>query len=396
MFPKGFKALGVHAGIYADARKKDLAVFYSDLPATAAAVFTRSELKSESLLLSRKHMHAPYIQAIVANAGCANTCTGARGYADARGMALAAAAGLHIPHGRVLVASTGVIGSSLPGQRVRRGIRRLTGELYLRNKSQPLSAAEAIMTTDTVRKVVQRRFKITNRWVRLWECAKGSGMIHPTMATMLAFILTDAALPRSLLGTALRQAVAGSFNCLSIDGEMSPNDTVFVLANGGSGIQCARAAAPGFRLFQEHLDSLCADLARRIAEDGEGARKTIEFRIHGAPTTSAARRLAANLATSPLVKTAIAGSDPNWGRIMAVIGRSFLRINPRRIAIAMNGIEIVSKGMGVRQAVRAATAALGRKSIVIDIALHAGSARARYLTCDLTELYVRINSHLLT
>ncbi|MFH1283078.1 MAG: bifunctional glutamate N-acetyltransferase/amino-acid acetyltransferase ArgJ [bacterium] len=396
MFPKGFKVLGIHSGIYKNKKKKDLAVFYSDVPTKASAVFTTSKLLSAAITYSKKNLNKSSIKAITVNSGCANTCTGSRGLEHAKLIAAETAKGLNIEPNDVLLASTGIIGTFLPINKVLVGVRKITKDIYFHNKSIPSSGAEAIMTTDTQKKISTRNFKVSNRKVSLWGCAKGSGMIHPQMATMLSFVLCDVSMPVSLLRRALKEAVDQSFNSISIDGETSPNDTVYILANNASGIKINNAGSLPFRQFQRSLNEVCLELAKKIIEDGEGARKFIEMNVLRAKNLGAAKKIAMLVATSPLVKTAFAGGDANWGRIFAVIGRSGVEANLNKIDIYFNNIMVVKNGLGISKALKRASSSLLRRINIVDIIMNQGIAQAQYLTCDLTEMYVRINANFLT
>lgn len=396
MFPKGFKVLGVHSGITKNKKKKDLGVFYSDLPARAAAVFTVSGLRSAAIKFSGKNLNGRPVQAIVANSGCANTCTGSKGLLNAGIIAREAAKGLNISFRNVLLASTGVIGTHLPVNKILVGLRKITKDIYFHNRSFPSSGAEAIMTTDTQKKISARSFKISNRKINIWGCAKGAGMIHPNMATMLCFVLTDASVPMVLMKKALKLAADDSFNSLSIDGETSPNDTVYLLANGASGVNIKGAGSAGFKIFQRQLSEVCSELGRKIVEDGEGARKFFNITVSKAASLKVAKCLSGLIATSPLVKTAFAGGDANWGRIMAVIGRSGLGINPDRVSMYFNDVQIVKDGVGVHLSRGKLNNLLTGKHNDIEVVVNQGKTSARYQTCDMTEMYVRINADFLT
>ncbi|MHB9154908.1 MAG: bifunctional glutamate N-acetyltransferase/amino-acid acetyltransferase ArgJ, partial [Endomicrobiales bacterium] len=332
MLPKGFAALGMHSGIAKKKGKKDLAVFYSHVPAVAAGMLTTNLVKAAPVLASAARLgKKDGVCAIVANSGNANACTGARGKKDAEQMCAVAAGELGVGAGRVLVASTGVIGRFLPMERVVRGIRDIAAELRS-GLSDETSATQAIMTTDTFPKVSRRVVRLGGRTITVWGCAKGSGMIHPSLsglhATMFCFILTDAAVSRPCLGKALDAAVSASFNCVTVDGDTSTNDTVFALANGAAGNAPLRGAGREYDAFSRALAGVCLDLAKLIAKDGEGATRLVEIEVRSAANADASKKIASTIATSPLVKTAVFGNDANWGRIIAAAGRAGVRFNP--------------------------------------------------------------------
>lgn len=390
----GMKAVGVHAGI--KHRRRDLALLVSEAPASAAAVYTRNRVQAAPILVTRANLARTRgrARAVIVNSGCANACTGPRGLRDARRMAELAARAVACRPEEVLVASTGVIGHPLPMAKIERGARLLARAL----KGPSIGAAEAIMTTDTVEKQCLVEFRVQGRACRIGGIAKGSGMIHPDMATMLAFLATDAAVEPGALRRALRRAVADTFNMITVDGDTSTNDMVSVLANGVAGNAALREGVAGWPQFLAALRAACEALAKEIARDGEGAERLIEVRVEGARSGADARRAALAVAGSSLVKAAMFGRDANWGRILAALGRSGARLDPERLdlilANSVGRVEVFRRGRPV--AVRDG-GLLGRilasGEVTIHAKLHQGAASARAWGCDLTFDYVRINAH---
>ncbi|HHV63127.1 MAG TPA: bifunctional glutamate N-acetyltransferase/amino-acid acetyltransferase ArgJ [Firmicutes bacterium] len=386
--PMGYKAAGVHCGVKKQG-KKDLALIYSEVEASAAGVFTRNKVKAAPVLLTLKNIAGGRAQAIVANSGNANACTGEVGMRDALRMAEVAAAELKLAPGMVVVASTGVIGVRLPIGEIEAGIRRAVG-LLSRDGSR--DAAEAILTTDTRTKEVVVDLKLGSSRVRIGGMAKGSGMIHPNMATMLSFLTTDAAIDPGILQEALRASVEKSFNMVTVDGDTSTNDMVVILANGLAGNP--RITGPGrdFMEFQEALDEVTVQLARMIAGDGEGATKFVEVRVLGAPTAADARLAARAIASSNLVKTAVFGEDPNWGRIIAAAGYSGAEFDWEKVDIFIGNVKTAEGGAAVPFNEEEARNELRKHDIVLTIDLKSGDQTATAWTCDLTYDYVKINA----
>jgi glutamate N-acetyltransferase/amino-acid N-acetyltransferase len=371
---QGFKMAAVAAGIKAPGRL-DLALICSERPAAAAAVFTQNTFIAAPLVVSKRHLEdSGYrVRAILVNSGNANAATGEEGIQGARATAAAVAAQLGCETNEVMVSSTGVIGRPLPVQKIIDAVPALISALHPGNLEQ---LARGIMTTDTVPKMATAELD----GARIAGAAKGAGMIHPDMATMLAFVITDAAIPHTELDRALRYAAHRSFNAISIDGDTSTNDMVVVLANGASGVR------PDPARFQDRLLDVCTELAKAIVRDGEGATKFVEIQIEGAPSEQAAHTIGRAIARSPLVKTAIYGADPNWGRIVGAIGNSGVPLKSDRVDIFIGGILI--SGSTLEQA----REKLRAKEIQIRVVLHSGNASARVWTCDLTEGYIRINA----
>jgi glutamate N-acetyltransferase/amino-acid N-acetyltransferase len=384
--PLGFRASGVSAGIKATGL--DLALLVSDRPASAAAVFTTNRVQAAPVVISREHLARSRgtAHAIIVNSGCANACTGEAGIETARGMAEATAqlVGCAVDH--VLVASTGVIGVALSLEKVRGALPAAMSALSADNGS---AAAQAIMTTDPFPKEAAARLTIGGRDVTIGGMAKGSGMIEPMMATMLGFVTTDLAVPQPLLARALRAAVDDTFNAISVDGECSTNDCVFLLANGASGVTVDEA---GYDSFLEALKSVCLRLALGIVRGGEGATKLITVRVTGAASSADARRTAKAIANSPLVKTAVHGGDPNWGRLIAVAGRSGSEFDLGRAAVSIGPVVLFKDGQPHDESAPEAAAYLKAADVSVTVDLGAGTASSTVWTCDLSAEYVRINA----
>jgi glutamate N-acetyltransferase/amino-acid N-acetyltransferase len=386
--PRGFRAAGVSAGIKAKAGALDLALLESEGPATAAAVFTTNKAQAAPVLVSKEHLHRSghIARAIVVNSGCANACTGAAGLQDARDMASETAAGLGCPPEQVLVASTGVIGVALKMNQVRSGLLTALASLSPDHGSL---AANAIMTTDPFPKEAAARVTIGTRTITIGGMAKGSGMIEPMMATMLGFVTTDAAVPPVLLERALREVVDDTFNAITVDGECSTNDCVMLLANGASGVTVDENSRG---IFTEALRAVCLRLALGIVRGGEGATKLVTVTVTGAASASDARRAAKAIANSPLVKTAVHGGDPNWGRLIAVAGRAGVDFELNRAGVTIGPIVLFRDGRPYDEAADEAAAYLKGESIAIGVDLGVGDATSTVWTCDLSAEYVRINA----
>ncbi len=385
--PVGFRAMGIHCGI--KKMKKDLALIVSDVPAVAAAVFTQNRVQAAPVVLSKRHFALrKTFRAIVVNSGNANACTGERGYADACTMAEVTAEALGCSPSEVLVASTGVIGEPLPIERIERGIRFAA---TLLSEGEHESAAEAIMTTDTFKKIATSAFTHDGRTVNIGGIAKGSGMIHPNMATMLAFVTTDAAIEREAFQELLKKTVDRTFNRIVVDGDTSTNDMVVALANGESGIAPLLPGTHAYNRFAHCLEEVLRKLAIAIVRDGEGATKLVEISVEGARTNVDATKAAKAVALSPLVKTAIHGEDANWGRIMAAVGYSGIEFDPAQCEIVINGAPILAKNYVVPLANHEANKSLCSDFIDLRIQLHAGEGKATVWTCDFSEQYVVIN-----
>jgi glutamate N-acetyltransferase/amino-acid N-acetyltransferase len=387
--PLGFEAAGIHCGIKKPAIL-DLALLVSTVSGPIAGMFTKNRVAAAPVILDRLHLRRRRGRAIVVNSGNANACTGPGGLAAAKAMASAVARCLSIPAHQVFVGSTGVIGRALPIDRITAGLPVLIAQLSNRGGPQ---AAQAILTTDLRPKTVVVRARIGGRVVTVGGMAKGSGMIHPNMATMLAYLTSDVAISPAALQQALRSAVNRSFNCITVDGDTSTNDTVLCLANGLAKNPLIRQGTPHYRRFERLLAEASQQLALAICRDGEGVTKVVKLVVAGAATTSAAKRVAATIATSNLVKTALFGEDANWGRVMGAIGRSGVPIDPDKLAVRFDNVVMVKRGMGVGLAAeRKIAQVFKRKEFTITVNLGQGRAQAHMWTTDLSYDYVRINA----
>jgi glutamate N-acetyltransferase/amino-acid N-acetyltransferase len=384
----GFLAGGIPCGIKKTGAL-DLAVVFSEKPAAAAAVFTRNLVKAAPVTYTREVLQNGVLQAVVINSGNANAVTGERGYADAVAMARMTAEFLHVKPQHVAVASTGTIGVSLPIDKIADGIKTLSGSL---SRGGGDVAARAIMTTDTVPKSIAIRVPLSSGTIIIGSMAKGAGMICPDMATLLAFVTTDAAVEARLLSQALHEAVDTTFNSITVDGDSSTNDTVLVLANGASGTAPIEADSEDYDRFQVALEHVCGQMARMLVRDGEGATKLVEVRVAGAKQKEDARTIAKTIANSLLVKTAIFGCDANWGRIMAAAGRAGVEFDPRRVEIRLGDLVMLKQGAPVAFDENRAKEVLGKDEVRIVMDLHEGGKSAIFLTCDLSYDYVRINA----
>ncbi|MBM4128064.1 MAG: bifunctional glutamate N-acetyltransferase/amino-acid acetyltransferase ArgJ [Nitrospira sp.] len=387
--PLGFQAAGIHCGI-----KKpgipDLALVVSEVTGPIAGVFTQNRVAAAPVVLDRLHLRHRQGRAIVVNSGNANACTGARGLAAAKKMATVVAQHLSIPVHQVFVGSTGVIGRVLPIDRIETGLPTLISQLSSRGGPQ---AAKAILTTDLRPKTVVVHGTIGGRTVTIGGMAKGSGMIHPNMATMLAYLTTDAAIAPASLQSALKSAVDQSFNCISVDGDTSTNDTVLCLANGLAKNAQIRKGTPSYQRFVRLLTEAAEQLALSICRDGEGVTKVVKIAVAGAKTVAAAKQVASTIATSNLVKTALFGEDANWGRVMGAIGRSGVPINPDTVTVRFGDVLMVKHGIGVGLAAeRKIAKVFKQKEFTISVHLGQGPAHAHMWTTDLSYDYVRINA----
>jgi glutamate N-acetyltransferase/amino-acid N-acetyltransferase len=380
-------ASGVAAGV--KKQGPDVAVVFSTQPAVAAGVFTKNLVQAAPVVLSRENLKLSRgrARAILINSGCANACTGAQGKKDALLSAQKLASLLKVPSEQTLVASTGVIGAFLPMPEMLEGIASAVSALTFKGGRD---AALAIMTTDTKEKIVAFEGKIGGKTVRIGGMAKGSGMIHPDMATMIGVITTDVKITHGELRRVLRRINERTFNCLTVDGDTSTNDTVFVMANGASG--AAANDTRSLAAFENGLTLVCSELAKHIARDGEGATKFIEITVKGAANFQSARKVAKTIANSPLVKTALYGQELNWGRILCAVGYSKVSLNPDKVTLSINGIPIFSKGRPVASTRAEAEKAIKEHDIVIEAILSEGKESATVWTCDLSHEYVNINA----
>ncbi|MDR2191478.1 MAG: bifunctional glutamate N-acetyltransferase/amino-acid acetyltransferase ArgJ, partial [Endomicrobium sp.] len=403
--PKGFKVGGLRCGISKKDGKKDLALFLSEFPAAAAGTFTQNMAKAAPVLVDIARLkRGGDFYGIIANSGCANACTGARGKKDALEMCISIEKSFGLPKDAVFAASTGVIGQLLNMDKFHSGVKLLKSALGKSAKNED-DAVSAIMTTDTFIKKSSKTIRVKKGTVTIWGCVKGAGMIHPDLAgisktpkikksaslhaTMLSFILTDAKIDAKNLQRTLEKAVNHSFNCVSVDGDTSTNDTVILLANGQSG--AGKLDGENLKKFADALDEVCIDLAKQIAKDGEGATKFVEIEVKNAKNTSDAKNIARAIATSPLFKTAIFGADANWGRVIAAAGRAGVSFNPDKIDITMGGIKTFKNGAPLKFSEAKAKQALLKKEVKIELNLKAGKASSKYYACDFSYDYVKIN-----
>jgi len=383
---KGFLAGAIHAGIKTKKHELDLAILYSEMPCIAVGFFTTNRIKSAPVILSQRRLIKRQAQAIVVNSGCANACLGEQGIADASEMASLTARKLAIRAEDVLVASTGITGIPLPMERIRYGIKET--EL---NEDGGHDFTKAIMTTDTRPKEIAIRVDVEGSKFTIAGVAKGAGMIHPNLATMLCFVATDALINADFLQSSLRDAVDTSFNMISIDGDTSPSDCVFLLANGLAGNKIISFGNGG--AFQEALDEVCTYLAKSIVRDGEGATKLIEVTVEGAIKQAEARQAVRTIVSSPLVKAAIHGNDPNWGRVVAALGRSGIELTEDKLDVYLNDTCVMKQGCSAPFNKEEIKIALSNSdSVIIKVCLNLGEAEATAWGCDLSEEYVTINS----
>ena len=392
---KGFTSASAACGIKRTppkngVRRDDLCLVVSETMATAAGVFTTNLVKAAPVLLSRRHLESGKARAILLNSGNANACTGEPGLRAAEQCANAAAVALGAHADEILVCSTGRIGVQLPLAKMLPGIREAAASLKA-SATASLAAAKSIMTSDSVPKQSAYEVKVVAKSFRIGGMAKGAGMISPNMATMLCAITTDAAVPAAFLRKALREAVSTTFNCITVDGDCSTNDTVVTLANGLSGVPVK--TAPVQKAFAAALQAVCADLARAIVADGEGTSRVIELTVKGARSEAEARLAARAIANSQLVKSAWAGGDPNWGRILDAAGYSGAKFDPDKVEILYDGMRAAKNGMGCQdmKGELKLRKIADKKEFAVTVDLHGGKGEARLLTTDLTEEYVRLN-----
>jgi len=397
-FPRGFRGGSAACGIKAftagasaipSGQRDDLAVIHSERPCDAGAVFTTNKVKSATIVIDQLHLRQNRVQAVVVNSGNANACTGAQGYKDALQMAKLTADRLDLDPPQVLVSSTGVIGRFLPMDAVKKGIAEAVASLH---EDGGEAAARAIMTTDTVVKQATGQVLIDGVTVRVGGMCKGSGMIHPNMATMLAFITTDAAVEAGYVAAIVKRIADRSFNQVTVDGDSSTNDTFLILANGAAGNAPVALGSASAEALEACLLDVARDLARQIARDGEGATKLITVRVTGGTDDAEARLAARSVAGSSLVKSAIHGGDPNWGRIVCALGYSGADLAIDRLDLAIAGLTVFTRGAGVRVDLDAVRAAFEQPEIEIHAELGLGDGASEAWGCDLSEEYVRINA----
>ena len=385
--PRKFKAAGVSCGLKKN-KQKDLAIVFSEVEASGAGVFTKNAFAAAPVLLTKKQIEEGICRAIVANSGCANAFTGERGTADALAMATTTADCLGIDPEHVAVASTGIIGDYLPMEKVKAGIADACRGISV---SGGASAAEAIMTTDTVSKQTAVKFEVNGKLVRLGGMAKGSGMIAPNMATMLAFITTDIDVDGPSMGASLREAVDNTFNMITVDGETSTNDMVVVMANGASGVTLGKND-PEYILFEGALEQACGTLAKMMVRDGEGATKFIELTVKGAHTRQDARQVGMTVANSMLVKTAFFGEDANLGRIIAAAGHAGIDIDPAEVELYFATEKVAENGCYLDYDQGKVEKAMQAEALEITLVIGKGRGSATVWTTDLSHAYVEINA----
>ena len=386
--PAGFLAGATYAGLktYGD-DPLDVGILLSESPAAAAGTFTKSQIRSPSVTLSSQRVASGLARAVVANSGCANACVGEQGMKDAIEMTAQTAARVGVAPEEVLVCSTGIIGVELPMGIIRTGVQRITP-----TRDGGHAFARAILTTDYGPKEHAVSFEMGGVQVHVAGCAKGAGMIHPNMATMLAFITTDASVEIGLLRSALSKAVDASFNMIDVDGDTSTNDTVLALANGASGGPTIREGTPEAETFQEALRQVCTELAMAIARNGEGATKLIEVVVEGARSEADARLAARSVAGSLLVKTAVYGNDPNWGRVMMALGKSGAEMEESRMALYINDVCIMEDGLPISYFKDAVIGNMKQPTVRLTARLGVGGATATAWGCDMSEAFVTFNS----
>ena len=386
-YPQGFKAAGVRAGIKKSGNL-DVALIYSEKEAAVAGVFTQNQVAAAPVRVSKIVVETGTAHAVVANAGCANACTGEQGIRDAEKMASITAQELNCRQDDVIVASTGVIGVNLPMDKMETGIKAAVKELSTEGS---VNAGNAIITTDTYSKACAAELQIDGKEIRLGAIAKGSGMIMPNMATMLCFITTDIDIDRKLLQEALSEITEVSFNMLTVDGDTSTNDMVIILANGAAGNKKITEKNADFVKFYAVLKEMCIELAKRIAADGEGATKFLTYNIHGAKSFADAKKVGMSIANSPLMKCAFFGEDPNVGRAICAVGYSQVKINPEKTVIKFGGIPVYADGLVLNFDADAVKKVMAAKDIVVDIELGLGTVDATVWSCDFSYEYVKIN-----
>jgi glutamate N-acetyltransferase/amino-acid N-acetyltransferase len=388
--PQGYLLAGVHCRIKRDVQKQDLTLVLSETPAAAAGVYTQNLVCAAPVLLDRSRTPSNRIRAVVICSGVANACTGQRGLRDAEEMARLAAAACGVEADQVLVLSTGVIGAFLPMDKIEQGIAAAAVKMGT-SEASLLSAARGMLTTDTVHKVAGRAVTIAGREILITGMAKGAAMMGPNMATMLALIMTDAPLEAATVQAALRAATSDSFNCISVDGHTSTNDTVLLMANGAAGGGLLNGK--DLEIFQAVLNEVCVNLAKSIPADGEGATHLITIEVSGCADRDAALTLAKTVANSPLVKTAISGADPNWGRIVSAAGYAGVPFDPEGVTLQVNGFLLYDKGAPVDFDAHAVSGSIrDNRETTIQLHLSEGTASRLFWTTDLTAEYVRLNA----
>ncbi|MDR3195264.1 MAG: bifunctional glutamate N-acetyltransferase/amino-acid acetyltransferase ArgJ [Endomicrobium sp.] len=395
MLPKGFKVGGICSGLSKKEEKKDLAIFISDVPSSAAGVFTQNVAKAAPVLVDIKRLKTgDKFSGVIANSGCANACTGVKGLEDAEYICSVGENIFELNSGSLLCASTGVIGQylNISKDAFPEKVKLLRDNVGASLKNEE-EAVLAVMTTDTFIKKLEKEVVFKKGKIKIWGCVKGAGMIHPSLrglhATMLSFILTDAAIESSTLQEILENSADKSFNCVSIDGDTSTNDTVIALANGQSAT--GKLSKEDLTIFIKAFEELTLELAKSVAKDGEGATKFIEIEIKNAETKKDARLIAATIATSPLFKTAMFGSDANWGRIIAAAGRAGVSFELNKVNIYIGSIHTFKNGFALNFSEEDAKKSLSEKEIKVIVDLSIGNESSKYYTCDFSYGYIRIN-----
>ncbi len=389
MVPQGFRMGGVCCGVKAS-QSLDMALFVSDMPCTAAGVFTKNQVVGAPVIVSRQRVPTESARAVVINSGNSNACTGERGIVDAKQMTSIVAEQIQSNQETdVLVCSTGIIGHFLPMEKIGRGIREVATQLGA-SKDYLELAARAIMTTDTVCKICSRRFQSGDKWVTVTGVAKGAAMIAPNMATMLSVIMTDGSLSATSADRMLKAAVNQSFNNIVVEGHTSTSDTVLLLANGASDVD---ANDENYKSqLQQAIDEVCMELSQKIIRDAEGATHFVTVKVSGLPVEEDARKIAKAICEGPLVKTAIAGNDPNWGRIVSAAGYAGVTFREEDVSLVLNGVVLYDNGRPVEFNESAVSNSMKEGEVVIDLKFRLGPAEVTYWTCDLTEEYIRLNA----
>jgi len=390
--PKGYRLFGCRCGQSARPGKKDVALFLSDRPAVAAGVFTTNIVHAAPVAWCRQTLKkSPKARAVFINSGCANACTGSQGMEDTAWTALTLAQKLRLNPEDILIASTGVIGKHLNRLALEKGIKMLSHQAQTNETPSVDNAVHAIMTTDTRPKTARAVFKAGGKSFTIWGCAKGAGMIHPNMATMLSVVLTDAEIPAKPLQKILAETASKTFNRVSVDGDTSTNDSLFLLANGAQG-RVDSADEKGMDAFALSLHQVCLSLATQIAKDGEGATRTAWIHVVGAKNETEAQACASTVATSALFKTALHGADPNWGRILAALGRAGVPFDPNRVDVSIGNVIVCHRGERAHFSEKKVHALLKKPTVTVSVDLHQGQATGSYVTCDYSKDYIAINA----
>lgn len=392
VLPKGFLANGICCGV--KKKRKDLAILYSETACRSAALFTKNSVKAAPVVMAQRQLKKnSMLRAVVINSGNANCMTGSRGLADAKKMTESAAAAIRVPKDAVVVSSTGIIGQFMDMEPILNGMGELVAGLSGNGIND---AADGIMTTDRFRKISVRTFHIGGKTVTLTGIAKGAGMIDPNMATMLCYILTDANMSQGAVKKALKESTDISFNSITVDGDMSTNDTVMLMANGRAGNRMIREGSGDFRIFRKNLDEVTGELAKMVVLDGEGASKFIEVCVKGVGTVAEARKAAKAIAGSLLVKCAVLGGDPNWGRVASSAGGSGVKFDPEKMDITLDGVPFLENGKALNKVDRNTTSVFKGNEVKIEVDLHNGKGYARVFSCDISKKYIALNSYYTT